>query len=176
MVAGVRYDDVLNIRAGPGTAQPIVGTIPPTATGVLALGETRILTGVYWTKVRHEAASGWVSMRFIGYPGGVEDRTAWLVEQLHEYPTAVDVREVGRIVADVFASQDPQVTSRIVQVTVATGGAMGEVVYDVIGYADDSLMGVRLHVFAMKVSDGYSFHTLEVMTICLRGVDAGVCN
>lgn len=176
MVAGVRYDDHLNLRSAPGTSQTILGTIPPTEMGLEALGETRTLSGTYWTKVIHDGKTGWVHLGYVGYAGDVDDMTAAVIEALSEYPTAPTMKDLGPIVADVFASDDPQVTSRVVQVTAGSSGGLGEIVFDVIGFADDSIRGLRLHIFANKVSDGYSFKTVEVMLICLRGVSDGACD
>lgn len=176
MVIGVRYAEVLNLRAAPGATQPIVGTILPTEMGLEALGETRVVGTSHWTKVEHGSQIGWVHMRYVGYGGDVEDRTAFVVGQLHEYPVAPTMLELGSIIAAVFASDDPQVTSRVVQVTPATSGSLAEVTMDVIGYADDAIAGVRLHIFGEKVSDGYSFKSVEVMLICLRGVADGICS
>jgi hypothetical protein len=176
MVIGVRHDDVLNLRAAPGATQPVVATIPPTEMGLEALGETRVVGTSHWTKVEHGSHIGWVHMGYVGYSGSVDDGTAYVVDQLHEYPTAPTMQELGAIIAAVFASDDPQVTSRVVQVTPATSGSLAEVTLDVIGYADDAISGVRIHVFGEKVSDGYSLKSVEVMLICLRGVADGVCS
>ena len=175
MVAGVSYNDHLNLRAAPGATQPIIGTIPPTEMDLEAVGETRILTGTYWTKVIHDGKTGWVHMGYVGYAGSVDDMTSVVVDSLHEYPTAPTMRELGLIIAAVFVSDDPDASSRVVRVTAGTGGDIGEIIYDVIGFADDSLGGLRLHIFAQKVSDGYSFKAVEVMSICLRGVSSGSC-
>jgi hypothetical protein len=99
-----------------------------------------------------------------------------VVEGLGEYPTAPSMQELGPIIAAVFVSDDPDANSRVVRVTAGSAGNLGEIVYDVIGFADDALGGLRLHIFAQKVSDGYSFKSVEVMSICLRGVDSGVCS
>ncbi len=175
MVAGVRFNDRLNLRSAPGTSQTIIATIPPTEMGLEAVGETRVLSGSYWTKVIHDGKTGWVSMSYVGYAGDVDDMTAVVVDALGEYPAAPTMQELGPIIAAVFASDDPQVKSRLVQVTAGSGGSLGEIVYDVIGFADDSVGGLRLHIFAEKVADGYSFKTVEVMLICLRGVHSGAC-
>ncbi len=174
MVVGVRHDDVLNLRAAPGASQTILGTIPPTEKALEAAGETRQLPGAFWTKVQHEAKTGWVHMGFVGYPGSVEDQTAAIVAELGGYPTATTVTELGLLVAALYESDE--VTSRVVQVTPVTSGDLAEVSFDVIGFADDSLGGARLHVFAERIPTGYGLKTVEVQAICIRGVDAdGVC-
>jgi hypothetical protein len=54
-------------------------------------------------------------------------------------------------------------------------GDLGEVTVDVVGLADDSILGWRLHVFAQP--EGATFHvrTVEQTVLCARGADAGLC-
>lgn len=174
MVIGVRYDDVLNLRAAPGATRPILDEIPPTEMGLVALGETRTVPGAFWIKVRYEGTEGWVHLGYVAYAGDVDDQTAYVVDTLHGYPTAATMAELGEIIAATFESDD--VESKVVQVNPVTVGDLAEVTFDVIGLADDAVGGVRLHVFAEKVSDGFNFKAVEVMLICSRGVDDdGAC-
>jgi hypothetical protein len=173
MVIGVRYDDVLNLRAGPGTSQAIIGTIPPTNMGLVAFGETRELPGAFWVKVSHGEKLGWVHLGFVGYAGGVEDVTAEVIDDLGETPSADTMVELGLIVAEAMASEDPP--SEIVRVTPVVTGDLHEVTYDVIGFGDDSVRGVRLHVFGQASGSGFTLKSIEMMVICGRGVDDGTC-
>ncbi len=174
MVIGVRYDDVLNLRAAPGATQQILGTISPLEMGLEAIGETRTLSGAFWTKVQHQGKTGWVHMGFVGYAGDVEDQTAAVVAELGGYPTATTMTELGLLIAAVYESDEVQ--SKVVQVTPVTSGDLVEVSFDVIGFADDAVGGARLHIFAEKVSDGFALKTVEVRAICIRGVDDdGLC-
>lgn len=59
-VIGVAPDDVLNIRAEPGAASEIIGTLAPTARAV----EVVALSGG-WAKVNTSERTGWVSTRFL---------------------------------------------------------------------------------------------------------------
>lgn len=170
MVIGVRHNDVLNLRAGPGTAQRVLAGIPPTFTNLKALGNTRQLPASFWTEVDFNGTVGWVSMRFIGYEGEVTDDTAAVIAELGERPTKATMTALADEVAKVYASQSPQ--SAIVQVTPVTSGDLTEVSYDVIGLGDDSVGGFRLHIFAEQVSGGFTLRSVEATVICLRGVDA----
>jgi hypothetical protein len=78
--------------------------------------------------------------------------------------------ELGRIVAMAEASKE--VVSRVT-VTVAPRlvGDLGEVTYDVVGFADDSVLGERLHVFGTP-GDTFTLKTVEATTLCRRGVSA----
>ncbi len=64
-VAGVRADDVLNVRQGPSADTPAVGNIPPTGQGVRLLGRCRL----EWCPVMHGSVSGWVNSTYL-----IEDR------------------------------------------------------------------------------------------------------
>lgn len=173
MVIGVRHDDVLNLRAAPGASQPVVGTISPLEMGLTAVGETRELPGAFWTRVQHQGKVGWVHMSYVGYAGAVEDQTAGVVAELGGIPTAPSMQALGELVASTFESQD--VESDVVLVKPATSGDLAEIVYDVIGMADDAVRGARLHIFAEPVTGGFALKSVEVLVICGRGVSSGAC-
>ncbi len=170
MVIGVRHDDSLNLRPVPGTSQPPIAAIPPTADRLRAEGETRRVGESFWIRVTYQGQTGWVHMAYIGYAGSVDDGTAETVAVLGEYPEEATLVALGARVASVYESD--QVESRVVQVTPGSAGDLYEIVYDVIGFADDSVGGARLYVFAEKTAAGFRLDTVEVMAICSRGVDA----
>jgi hypothetical protein len=175
MVVGVRHDDVLNLRAGPGTGQPIIDEIPPTYTELEAQGNTRDLSPGFWIEVDYEGTTGWVNLRYVAYEGVVTDETSTVVAELGERPVEPTMIDLAELVASVFASEaDPE--SAIVQVTPVSTGDLAEVTFDVVGIGDDSVLGSRLHVFAEKVAGGFSLRSVEVTTLCGRGVtDDGLC-
>lgn len=174
MVIGVAHDDVLNLRTGPGTNAEILVGIPPTHDELVALGNTRELPRSFWIEVEYEASRGWVSLRFVGYAGQVDDRTAEVVAELDGYPTNDSMTGLAEEVAEVFAVEE-EGGSEVVQVTPVTSGDLTEVTYDVIGLLDDSVRGFRLHIFAEETSDGFTLSNLEVRVICGRGVDGDLC-
>lgn len=173
MVIGVLHDDVLNLRAGPGTNSAIRDEIPPTFTDLVALGNTRELPSSFWIEVDYEGTEGWVSLRYIGYEGDTTDDTAQVISELGETPIEPTMTDLAELVASVYASDDPR--SDIVQVTEISTGDLAEVTYDVIGLGDDAVRGVRIHVFAESVSGGFGLKSVETMAICGRGVDDGAC-
>lgn len=174
MVIGVAHDDVLNLRQLPGPSFDIIDTIPPTYMELVALGNTRDIGQAFWIEVDYEGTVGWVHMGFIGFEGVTDDQTSFVIDQLGERPSAATLSELGLAVAEVFASEEPE--SDLVMVTPESEGDLGEVTYDVIGLGDDAVRGVRVHVFAEPVSAGFSLRTVEVTSICGRGVDAdGLC-
>lgn len=174
MVIGVRYDDVLNLRAGPGANQAIRDTIPPTYTDLVALGRTWELPSSFWIEVDYDGTDGWVHASYFAYEGATNDDTANVVSQLGETPTKSQMTALGLLVADLYATDD--LFNEVVQVTEATSGDLSEIIYDVVGLADDSVGGVRIHVFAEEGSGGFTLKTVETTTLCSRGVDEdGIC-
>ena len=61
-VVGVAYNDVLNMRAGPGPRRPIVGVLYPNEGGIF-IG--RCSQYVNWCRVRKGNKIGWVNRRFL---------------------------------------------------------------------------------------------------------------
>jgi hypothetical protein len=174
-VIGVAHDDVLNLRVAPGADQAVVDEIPPTFDGVVAKGETRSLP-VFWTRVGYEESEGWVNMRYLAYLGTTDDVTSQVVSEMGGRPEAATMADLGRMVAEALSSEDP--ASDIVQVVEASAGDLGEVTYDVVGLGDDSVRGLRLHIFGEPSDGGFTLRTVEQTVLCdpTRGVDAeGIC-
>jgi uncharacterized membrane protein len=63
-VDGVAVDDVLNVRAGPGTGHPVIGTLAPDAERIEVVAHDR--TG-RWGQVNLGERAGWVAMRHLAY-------------------------------------------------------------------------------------------------------------
>ena len=173
-VVGVAHDDVLNIRAAPGTDQAIVAEAGPTADDLVATGAARQLSASIWYEVTVDGVTGWASVAFVSYVGGTDDATSEFLAGRPplEAETMVDL---GEEVAAGFASEEP--ASRIVQSVAPTVGDLGEVTYDVIGIGDDSVAGYRLHLFAAPIEGGEGFvlTSIERTWLCLRGTDGELC-
>lgn len=174
MVIGVSHDDVLNLRELPGTSFDVIGEIPPDDRDLRALGNTRDIGESFWTQVDFGGVSGWVHMGFVGFEGGTDDLTAFAVDRLGERPTEETMHELGLVVAEVFASDDPQ--SEVVKVVEESVSDVGEVTFDVIGLGDDAVRGLRLQIFAEPTESGFTLRTVEVTNICARGTATdGLC-
>lgn len=176
-VIGVAHDDVLNLRAAPGADQPIVDEIPPTYDQLIARGETRSLPA-FWTKVDYEGTEGWVNLSYLAYLGATDDITSQVISEMGGRPEAATMTELGMMVAEAQASEDPDPPSDIVEVVEASVGDLGEVTFDVIGLSDDSVRGVRVHVFGEPSDGGFTLRTVEQTILCdpTRGVDdEGIC-
>ena len=172
-VIGVAHDDVLNLRAAPGADQQILERIPPRYDSLTALGHTRDLSPSFWIEVDYQGRTGWVNYAFIAFLGGTTDATASVIEELGETPSAATMLELGMIVAESMASEEPE--SDIVLTSAPDVGDLGEVTYDVVGLGDDAVRGVRLHVFGQPVDEAFTLHTVEMTALCGRGEDQGAC-
>ncbi len=168
---GVAHDDVLNLRSAPGADQAILAGIPPLYSELIALGATRQLAASMWIEVDYSGLTGWVNLRFIAYLGATSDATADIVSNLGETPVTETMLELGLMVAESLVSEEP--ASDLVLAAAPTVGDLGEVTYDVIGLGDDSVRGVRVHVFGQPGNDGFSLDSVEVTPLCGRGVDGG---
>jgi len=65
-VVNVAVNDVLNIRAGAGISQPVVGSYPPDATDVMETGATANVDGGAWVEVRrNDGLTGWINSYYL---------------------------------------------------------------------------------------------------------------
>lgn len=175
-VIGVAHDDVLNVRKGPGVGFEIVTTLGPTDDAV-ATGRARQIPGAFWYEIEANGVNGWTNMRFLAYIGGVDDATSQIVAEFDgEIPEAETMLDLGRLVAEAYP-RDEDIESKITMTVAPTIGDLGEVTFDLIGLADDALVGVRLHVFGQPTEDGEGFalHTVERTTLCGRGLSGELC-
>ena len=170
-VVGVAHDDRLNLRAGPGTDQAILARLSPTEDAMVAQGATRTINDTsFWYEVEVDGTTGWVSAGFVAYLGPVNDITSKVVADLGSRPTATTMEELGRIVA---SSQrvptDNGYSGLSMVVAPDETGDLGEVTWEVLGLADDSVWGLRLHVFGTPVAGGFSLKSVEQTLLCGRG-------
>ena len=176
-VVGVDHDDVLNVRDVP--FGQIIGTLGPLERGIVAVGRSRALPTTVWHEVRVGASTGWVSDAYVAPLGATFDATTEVVNLLGETPAAGTMPELGRIVAEAVASDEPP--SRITVAAPTVIGDLGEITMDVVGLADDSVRGFRLHVFAHlgAGSEPFVLKSVEQTLMCYshRGVsEEGLCN
>ena len=163
---------MLNLRAAPGADQEILAGIPPLYDELIALGQTRELPRSFWIAVDYEGTEGWVNLRYAGRLGQTSDATSNVVEELGETPSAGTMLELGMIVAGAFGF-DP---ADVVVTSAPTSGDPGEVTLDLLGLADDSVTGSRVHVVGQASGSGFTLDTVELTLICARGVDGdGFC-
>ena len=186
----IAFDETLDVRELPGAEQPVVASLPPLAMRIVSNGRAQNLgPGDTWLEVTVESTVGWAPLRNLLYIGGTSDETARYESLLGGATTAPTMLALGQLVADAAASDDPEVTSRVVVVVAPTDGPTGEVTFDVVDFADDSIGGLRLVVTGVQQPvDGtlpptafaratvYELAGVESTLLCLRGVDTdGLC-
>lgn len=65
IVVNVEKDDVLNVRAGAGADQPVVGALPPYCYNVSVTGAGVSVGESLWEPVRFEELAGWVNSAYL---------------------------------------------------------------------------------------------------------------
>jgi hypothetical protein len=175
-VVGVRHDDVLNVRSGPGVGYSILTGLDPLEDDVVAKGDTWYIPGAFWIEVEAGGVEGWVNLRYVAYLGDTDDMTSRLIADLGERPEAETMLDLGMIVAEAVAFEGEGARDPVVSVAPSVGD-LGEVTIDVLGSADDSIGGYRLHVFGMpsESGEGFVLGSVEATVFCSRGVSGGVC-
>jgi hypothetical protein len=174
-VVAVSAGDRLNVRSSPGVGNPIVARLAPTETATLTGAEAVVGRHLWYELTTPSGVGGWSSARYLGYAGRTDDATAEYLAGRDPAVVGVDatITGLGRKVATFHASTEP--ASRIVLTVAPSSGDLSEVTYDVIGLGDDSVLGLRLHVFATKVDGSYQLKSIERTLLCDRGVDNGIC-
>ncbi len=175
-VVGVRHDDVLNVRSGPGIDFPVVATLGPTRSGITGTGNGwQLPSGAVWWEIDAGGVVGWANQRYLSRLDGVDDMTSFVVDRLGEIPAAETMLDLGLLVANALADAD--VGSDVVMSVAPSVGDLGEVTYDVVGLGDDSLAGWRLHVFGEPTGggEGFSLKSVEATVFCQRGISDGRC-
>jgi hypothetical protein len=174
-VVGVDRNDVLNLRAAPGTDQEVLVRLAPLTDDLLATGHTRMLPRSFWIELDADGTVGWASLSFLGYLGGTDDATAELTALAGETPVAETLVDLATDVAALVASDEPR--SRIRVSGAPAVGDLGEVTVDVVGIGDDSVLGYRLRLFATPHESGEAWvlKSVERTVLCARGTDGELC-
>jgi hypothetical protein len=177
-VVGVAHDDVLNVRAAPGTDQDIISNLGPTDEGFTATGDGWMLPSSIWVEIDTGDEVGWVNASFVAHMGTTDDITSRIVDEHGSLPTAETLLELAEIVAGYRATEEPE--SRVVVSVAPSVGDLGEITIDVVGFGDDSVFAERLHIFATPsetADGGFTLKSVEATTFCGRGpADAeGLC-
>lgn len=175
-VVGVAFDDILEVHSAPGENAETIATFDPLETAIVSAGEGRTLPSSIWWRVTMGDIDGWVGSRFMTRLGVTLDITSQIVESTGSRPAAETMVDLGMIVANDRASEDPP--SSIVISSAPIVGDLGEIIIDVVGYPDDSVKGERLHIFGQPLDsgEGFSLMAVEATVMCRRGVsEDGLC-
>ena len=101
---------------------------------------------------------------------GEQTRATWQQRVERETGEAETVEELGLVIAESMASEDPP--STITMTVAPTAEKPAEVTYDVLGLGDDSLLGYRLVISAERDpgQDRVVLKSVERTILCMRGV------
>ena len=148
----------------------------------VATARARMLTrSIWWEITTVDGIVGWVSSRYTAQVGPTFDLTSRVVDVLGEIPEEETMTDLGLVVAESFRPDDPDMPFEAVLVVLPTVGDLGEVTYDVVGFGDDTIQGLRLHVFGQPSESGEGFYLKSVestdMCASVRGVSepSGLC-
>lgn len=175
-VVAVSYDDILNLREGPGTDFEVLKKMPARSDRVIANGRAQALPNSIWYEVTFTGVTGWASSTYLAHVGGVDDITAEILSRFDDVPIAETMADLGLVVAETYPATERPL--RVRMSGAPSVGDLGEVIYDVVGFADDSVKGLRLHIFGAPIEsgEGFSLMSVEATALCLRGVtDDGSC-
>jgi len=76
-VVNVGSDYLLEVHAGPGSSDPIVGSIPPYATDLVVEGDSQEVEGQLWARVRFKGTEGWANGNYLArQEGSINDEIA----------------------------------------------------------------------------------------------------
>lgn len=171
-VVGVSFDDTLNVRSGPGVSFGVETELDPTTDAIGGTGRGwQVPEGdVWWEIQRDGVVLGWANQRYLARLGSTTDLTSTVVDYLGGIPEADSLEELAGMVAGARGGGS-------IVVVAPTEGDLGEVTVDLVGFADDSIKGERLHVFAARDGDGWVLRSVEQTVFCQRGLDTdlGVC-
>ncbi len=168
-VVGVRYDATLPLRSAPGADQRVVGSPGPLADHLVATGQARQGDSSLWYEVTVDGVTGWADSASLAYLGETYDATKRIVSELGGPPVADSMLELGRLAAKSGRPTEDPAPRVTVTVAPTTRGDLGEVTYDVVGFADDAVAGERLRVEG-RAGEGFTLTKVEATTLCRRGV------
>ncbi len=148
------------------------GTGTPASTPV-----TPVATSVPASTPVTPAASPSLSPPF--FLGGTDDITYRVLELFVDTPVAETMLDLGLMIAQALFPEDEDVEGSL-RISIAGDpvvGDLGEIVVDVVGLPDDSILGYRLHVFATPHESGEAFtlKSVESTLLCARGVSSDLC-
>jgi hypothetical protein len=171
-VVGVAVDETVAVRAAARPRAQVVTELPALFDQVIGTGQGRTDATTGWWEILVGDDRGWVDASSMARLGATTDVTAEVVEALGTDPGAPTMRALGRLVARARLGDEAEEQARVVLSGAPAVGEVGEVVFDIVGRADDSVAGERLVVFATPDGDGFVLSSVSSTTFCRRGVTA----
>ena len=185
---GVR-DDAVYVRAP--NSDDILTTVD-LQRGVVATGNTRRLSTSTWHEMRVGDLTGWSSAAYLAQVGLTDDATAEVLEMAGEAPVADTMVELAAVATRTLLGDDLQAgidgpgASIVVSEAPVIFEGLAQATVDVVGLADDSVLGYRLVVFAIPAAEDwtqddpgpFTLRTVERTVLCHshRGAtEEGLC-
>lgn len=164
LIVGVRAEEILNLRIGPGIEFDFVARLSPD-TPLVATGRNRDLGGSagIWFQVRAGDDVGWVLSRYVAEPGASRDVT----DTFDPPPTAGTRRGVIDAVVAAW-DQTGSATSIVVFGPIVIDENL-QVRIDVLTPGDDSVIGARLFVVAPQEDDTFTVTRVTATQLCAHG-------
>ena len=171
-VVGVEYWDILEVHSDPGESPPLVGTLEPLDDSIISLGQARILPQSIWYCIEWQNGTGaWASSYYLSYladPHPVSNPDRWVdlnaanledfleeVESEYERPADSEGGPLRIVISDLDYINN-------------------EVSFDVIGFLDDSVKGLRLTFSTSVEPDGsLTVSSVQSRAMCVRGGGPG---
>lgn len=173
-VVGVETGDVLHVRALPDPGSESLAGLDPLAEGVRATGHNRLVDSGIWAEVEADGVTGWSNTAHLGHLAETSDITSEITGVAAQASMAELAAAVGRALGAGPGEEEGAVTAVVVDGPHV--GDLHEIVLDVVGFGDDSVMGERLHVHAEAAGGEFTLRTVESTAICRRGVtEGGMC-
>lgn len=105
-VIGVRADDTLNVRSGPGVDNEVVGELSPFHVGAIVRPEEPVVVGDdTWIAVTSDGLDGWVNERFVTSVEADEPLDPALLRAAQEVRTALSSNSAVERMADLSADR-----------------------------------------------------------------------
>ncbi|MDQ1290128.1 MAG: N-acetylmuramoyl-L-alanine amidase [Actinomycetota bacterium] len=159
--------------ATPSATAVTVTSLSPVAVRLRATGRARQVGTALWTEIVADGVTGWAETAHLAVAAETADATADAVELLGRRPTEETMLDLGKAVAAAFVSTEPP--SQVTVAVAPTVGDLGEITMDVVGLADDSVAGQRLHIFGTPGVESFTLKSVEATPLCVRGVVNGRC-
>lgn len=182
------YEGAVVVREAP--SGELLTSLESWTDGIVATGRTRWVPdtewrAAVWDEIRVAGLTGWAKGAFLAPIGLTDDITAHLIDRIGRRPEAEQLGELALIVGEMFAPVESPTPVTIVTRPIVFE-ALGEVTVDVLNIEDDSLLGYRLHIYAVPAGEDwmseypgpFTLQTVERTILCqsYRGVTAdGLC-
>lgn len=172
-VVNVAADDVLFVRALPDPDAEALTELDPLTEGLVHTGRKQLVdSGAWWElELPDGNGTGWANSRHLSVLGQVDDATSAMIAAIGETPAGDSPEAVVDMIEDHYTRLAEEPIPTIVTVQEPVVGDLIEMIIDITGYGDDSILGERFHLFIAHEGDSYVLKSAEATTLCRRGAN-----